>query len=115
VEFELIKTHAERGYEVLKGIEFPWPVAEVARQHHERLDGSGYPRGLRGDEILLEARILAVADVIESMSSHRPYRPALGLQAALAEIEKNAGRLYDKHIAEICVSIFRQDGFALPN
>ncbi len=115
VEFELIKTHAERGYEVLKGIEFPWPVAEVARQHHERLDGSGYPRGLRGDEILLEARILAVADVIESMSSHRPYRPALGLQAALAEIEKNAGRLYDKHIAEICVSIFRWDGFALPN
>jgi PAS domain S-box-containing protein len=114
VEFELIKSHAERGYEVLKGIEFTWPVAEVAWQHHERLDGSGYPRGLRGDEILLEARILAVADVVESMSSHRPYRPALGLEAALAEIGTNAGRLYDKHIAEICVSIFRSERFALP-
>src|SRR5690606_27060340 len=90
VEFELIKSHAERGYEVLKGIEFTWPVAEVAWQHHERVDGSVYPRGLRGDVILLEARILAVADVVESMSSQRPYRPALGLEAALAEIGTNA-------------------------
>ncbi len=108
VEFELVKTHCEQGFQVLKGIEFRWPVAEVARQHHERLDGSGYPRGLRGSDILMEARILAVADVLESMASHRPYRPALGLDVALDEIASNAGRLYDPDVAGICVSMFRE-------
>ena len=86
-EFELIRQHPQTGYEILAGIDFPWPVAEIVLQHHERLDGSGYPQGLEGDEILLEARILAVADVVEAMSSHRPYRPALGLDQALAEID----------------------------
>lgn len=114
VEFELVKQHAVHGYEVLKGVPFPWPVAEVAHQHHERMDGSGYPQGLVGAAILLEARILAVADVLESMASHRPYRPGLGLPAALGEIEQNAGRLYDPEAAAACLRLFREKGYALP-
>jgi HD-GYP domain-containing protein (c-di-GMP phosphodiesterase class II) len=98
LEYELVKGHAQQGYEVLRGIDSPWPIAEVARQHHERMDGSGYPRGLKGEEILLEARILAVADVVESMGSHRPYRATLGLEKALDEIERNAGSLYDARV-----------------
>ena len=86
MEYELIKAHAQAGYEILAAIHFPWPVAEMALQHHERQDGSGYPAGLSGDEIPLEARILAVADVVEAVASHRPYRPALGIEAALAEV-----------------------------
>ncbi len=113
-EFNLVKEHAQAGYEILKGIEFPWPVAEVARQHHERIDGSGYPRGLKGDEILLEARIIAVADVVEAMASHRPYRAGLGIDAALAEIERGAGTLYDLGVAAACVKLFREDGYKLP-
>ncbi|MCX6089841.1 MAG: HD domain-containing protein, partial [Candidatus Atribacteria bacterium] len=91
----------------------PWPLAEMVFQHHERRDGSGYPRGLKGEEILMEARILAVADVVEAMASYRPYRPALGINAALEEIEKNAGILYDKEVAEVCLKLFRKKGFTL--
>lgn len=114
MEFEIIKAHAERGYAILQPINFPWPVAEMARQHHERVDGSGYPQGLRGDAILLEARILAVADVVESMASDRPYRPGLGLAAALEEIEKNRGKLYDVDVADACLGLFRSGALELP-
>jgi PAS domain S-box-containing protein/putative nucleotidyltransferase with HDIG domain len=114
VEFELVKQHAERGYEILKRVEFPWPVAEAAWQHHERLDGSGYPRGLRGDAIILEARILAVADTVEAMASHRPYRPSLGLRAALDEIESNRGTLYDSAVVDACLALFRRKSYRLP-
>ncbi|MCG7852919.1 MAG: response regulator, partial [Methanosarcinaceae archaeon] len=113
IEFSLIKEHARTGYEILKNVESPWPLAEIVYQHHERMDGSGYPRNLKGDEIIMEARILAVADVVESMASHRPYRPALGLEAALQEIEKNKGLLYDSHAVETCLRVFREKGFQL--
>ncbi len=110
-EFELVKTHAERGFEVLRGIEFPWPVAEAVHQHHERLDGSGYPRGLKGEEILLEARIVAVADAVEAMLSPRPHRPALTLTACLEELQSQAGRRYDARVVKACVKLLR-DGQA---
>ena len=112
-EFNLIKTHSLTGYDILKDIDFPWPIAEVVLQHHERLNGSGYPGGLKGNEILLAARILAVADVFEAMSSHRPYRPALGLDLALHEIEINQGILYDPVVATSCIKVFREKGFKL--
>ena len=105
-EFELIRVHPRTGYEILAGIEFPWPVADVVVQHHERLDGSGYPGRLGGSGIKLEARILAVADVVEAMSSHRPYRPALGLDHALGEIETNRGVLYDADVTDACCGLF---------
>lgn len=114
LEFELVKTHAEAGYQIIKGVEFPWPVAEMVRQHHERLDGSGYPRGLKGDEILLEARILAVADVVEAMFSHRPYRPGLGIEAALAEIVSGRGKGYDPDVVDACVTLFRERNYQMP-
>ena len=110
-EFELIKIHAKIGYDILKQIEFPWPIAQFVLQHHERLDGSGYPAGLCGDDIFLEARILGVADVVEAMATHRPYRPALGLDGALAEISKNKGVLYDAPVADACLKIFTEKGF----
>lgn len=113
-EYRLVQDHATMGYEILKGIDLPWPIAEVARQHHERLDGSGYPRGLKGDEILLEARIVAVADVIESMASHRPYRVAVGLSLALAEVEQGRGSAYDPEVVDACLRLFRDKGYALP-
>ncbi len=113
VEFMLIQGHALQGYEVLKGIGFAWPVAEVALQHHERMDGSGYPRGLKGEAILLEARIMAVADVVEAMSSHRPYRAALGIEPALAEIERGRGSSYDAAVVDACLSLFRNKGYSL--
>ena len=105
IEFELIKTHPQSGYDILKDIDFPWPIARMILEHHERMDGSGYPRKLRGDDILLESRILAVADVVESMASHRPYRPALGLNAALEEIEKNRGIIYDADAVDACLRV----------
>ncbi len=112
-EFMLIKGHAAAGYEILRAIEFPWPVAEVARQHHERLDGSGYPDGLKGDDILLEARIVAVADVVEAMASHRPYRAALGCEAALEEIRSGSGRRYDSAVVAACVCVLTVGTFSL--
>ena len=112
MEFRLIKTHPQEGYEILKGVEFPWPIADIVHQHHERMDGSGYPLGLTGDEILLEARIVAVADVVEAMSAARPYRAGLGIDIALKEIESGSGRLYDTGVVESCLSLFRENRFA---
>jgi HD-GYP domain-containing protein (c-di-GMP phosphodiesterase class II) len=111
IEFALIQTHAQLGYDIVKGIDFPWPVGLIILQHHERLDGSGYPQGLTGREILLEAKILAVADVVEAMMAHRPHRPALGIDAALAELEKGEGRLYDPAAVKVCRTLFRDKGF----
>ncbi|MDD5647088.1 MAG: PAS domain-containing protein [Candidatus Bipolaricaulis sp.] len=113
VEFGLIKAHPRAAYDVLCSIDFPWPVADIVLQHHELLDGSGYPQGLRGEAILLEARILAVADVVEAMCSHRPYRPALGLLAALDELRTNRGVLYDSDVVDACIGIFSRGEFAL--
>ncbi len=104
-EFAIIQTHSQVGYDILKEIEFPWPIAQMVYQHHERMDGSGYPRGLAGEAILLEARILSVADVVEAMASHRPYRPAVGLDQAMEEISRNSGKLYDGEAVEACVKI----------
>lgn len=112
-EYALVKQHPQAGYEILKGIDFPWPIAEIVLQHHEKPDGTGYPRGLRGDDILLEARILAVADVVEAMASHRPYRPALGIDAALREVGRGRGTAYDAPVADACLSIFREGRFSL--
>jgi PAS domain S-box-containing protein len=114
IEFQLIKGHAQASYDVLKTVKFPWPVAEVALQHHERVDGSGYPRGLKGEAILLESRIMAVADVIEAMSSHRPYRPGLGIDVALAEVERGRGTAYDPVVVDACLKLFREKGYAIP-
>jgi HD-GYP domain-containing protein (c-di-GMP phosphodiesterase class II) len=98
---------------MLKDVESPWPLAQIVYQHHERMNGSGYPRNLKGDDILMEARILAVADVVESMASHRPYRPAMGIDAALEEIEKSKGILYDNTVVDACLRLFREKGFQL--
>src|SRR5664280_385784 len=111
IEFSLIKEHPQSGYDMLKDVESSWPLAEIVYQHHERMDGSGYPRNLKGDDILIEARIMAVADVVEAMASHRPYRPALGIDAALAEIEKNKGIFYDNTVADVCLRLFREKGY----
>lgn len=113
-EMELIRRHPLTGYEIVRDVDFPWPVAQMVLQHHERMDGSGYPNGLQGEEILPEARILAVADVVEGMSTHRPYRPALGLEAALGEIERMRGRWLDAAAVDACLRLFREKGFALP-
>ncbi len=102
-EFGIIKTHPQIGFDILKGIEFSWPIAQIVYQHHERMDGSGYPRGLAGEDILSEARILAVADVVEAMSSHRPYRPALGPERAIDEIRQQRGILYDAEAVDACL------------
>jgi len=111
MEFNLIKTHPGISYEILKGMEFPWPLAEIIRQHHERLDGSGYPESRQGKDILLEARILSVADVVEAMCSHRPYRAALGIDKALEEISRSKGIIYDTEVVEACVKLFTQKRF----
>ena len=113
LEFDLIKVHPAMGYEILEAIDFPWPVSEIVLQHHERLDGSGYPNGIKGDDISLEAKIIAVADVVEAMSSHRPYRPAPGLEAALDEITQNRGKLYEPKIVDVCLELFREDSYTL--
>lgn len=112
LEFALIKTHAQAGYDILKDVDFPWPIAQMVWQHHERLDGSGYPQGLRGDAILEEAKILAVADVVEAMMSHRPYRAGLGIEAALREIENCSGRFYDPAVVGACIALFRRKAFS---
>jgi len=111
IEFSLIKDHSQIGYDILKSIDFSYPVAQIVLQHHEKIDGSGYPGGLKGDEILLEAKIICVADVVEAMSSHRPYRPALGIDAALEEISQNKGILYDSKVVDVCLRLFKEKGF----
>jgi len=113
VEYLLIKQHSQSGYDMLKHVESPWPLAQIVQQHHERLDGSGYPHKLRNDEIIIEARILAVADVVEAMASHRPYRQALGIEKALEEIQNNKGILYDDAVVDACVKLFREKGYQL--
>jgi len=111
IEFDMIRTHPEAGYSIVKMIDFPWPVASIVLQHHERMDGSGYPAGLSGKDILLEARILGVADVVEAMASHRPYRPALGIDKALAEISQKRGSLYDPEVVDVCLKLFTEKKF----
>jgi len=111
IEFSLIRYHPQICHDILKTIDLPWPVAKIVLQHHERLDGSGYPQGLKGDEIMREARILAVADVVEAMASHRPYRPALGIELAFEEIIKGRGTLYDPDAVDACVRIFSEKSF----
>ena len=113
IEFNIIKTHPQAGYKLLKEIEFPWPIAQIVLQHHERLDGSGYPQGLKNGGIMLEAKILAVADVVEAMSSNRPYRPGLGIEVALEEITKNSGTLYEPEVVDICRRLFFDEGFKI--
>ena len=113
LEFNILKTHSQVGYDILKNIEFPWPVADMVLQHHERMNGSGYPNGLKENMILLESRIIAVADIIEAMSSHRPYRAALGIDKALEEISSNKGRLYDIDVSECCISLFKNKKYNL--
>ena len=115
VEYALVQGHVERGYEILKDVQLPSPIAEIIRQHHERMDGSGYPQGLKGGQILPEARILAVADVMESMASHRPYRPALGIDAALNEITENRGKLYDAEVVDALLRLVHEKGYRLPS
>ncbi|MFA5123688.1 HD domain-containing phosphohydrolase [Zavarzinia sp.] len=112
VEKLLLRRHPQAGFDILKGIDFPWPIAQLVRQHHEREDGSGYPQGLSGAQTLLGAKIIGVADVLEAMSSHRPYRPALGIDKALQELVKNRGRFYDPAVVDACVALFRDDGFS---
>jgi len=111
VEFNLIKNHPNIGYEILKKIEFPWPVAEIVLQHHEKIDGSGYPQGLKGNQILLEAKIICVADVIESMSSTRSYRPAIKIDKCLQEIIENKNILFDPEVVDVCVTLFKEKNF----
>jgi HD-GYP domain-containing protein (c-di-GMP phosphodiesterase class II) len=113
-EYDLIKTHPEAGYTILRDIPFTWPVADIVRQHHEKLDGSGYPFGLKVDAILPEAKILAVADIVEAMASDRPYRSKLGLDIALAEIKALAGTLLDTDVVQVCTKLFREKRLVLP-
>ncbi|HPL10148.1 MAG TPA: HD domain-containing phosphohydrolase [Smithellaceae bacterium] len=110
LEMEMVKTHCRNAYDILKAIEFPYPVAKIILQHHERMDGSGYPQGLKGDDILLEARIIGVADVIEAISSHRPYRPAMDIDTAMKEITDHRGILYDANVVDACLDIYRTQG-----
>ena len=114
LEFSLIKEHSQSGYEMLKDVESPWPLAEIVYQHHERINGTGYPRNLKGEEIIMEARIMGVADVVEAMASHRPYRPGLGIEVALEEIKKNKGILYDEAVADVCLKLFLEKGYKFP-
>lgn len=111
IERAIIQNHVRAGYEILKTVEFPWPVAEIVLQHHEKLDGSGYPKGLRGDSILIEAKILAVADVVEAMASYRPYRPALGVDQALEEIVRYKGARFEPRVVDACLKLFSEKGF----
>lgn len=114
MQLMLVRSHAQVGFDILKDVHFPWPIAQMVLQHHERLDGSGYPQGLKGDEILLEAQIISVADVVEAMASHRPYRAGLGLEAGLAEIKDKRGTQFNAEVVDACISLFRDDGYVLP-
>jgi PAS domain S-box-containing protein/putative nucleotidyltransferase with HDIG domain len=111
-EFNMIKIHPQVGYEALKDVEFPWPVADTVLQHHERINGSGYPQGISGDDIILDAKILSVSDVVEAIASHRPYRPALGIEVALKEISQNRNVLYDAEVADACLTLFKEKEFS---
>jgi len=111
VEFNLIKNYPKVGYDILKKVDFPWPVAEIVLQHQEKIDGSGYPRGLKGDEICIEAKILGVANVVEAMSSYKSYRPALSIDEALAEISKNKNILFDPEVVDTCLKLFKEKDF----
>ncbi len=111
IEYALIKTHVQASYDILKNIDFPWPIADIVYQHHERIDGSGYPRGLKGSQTLAEAKIISVADVVEAMSSHRPYRAALGVDKALDELQMNRGILYDAKVVDSCIKLFKEKDF----
>ena len=111
LEYQILQTHAEYSYNIVREMDLPQSILTMVLQHHERLDGSGYPNKIKGEEIILESRILAVADVVEAMTSHRPYRPALGIDAALAEIESGKGTKYDERVVDVCVSLFREQGF----
>ena len=113
IEFELIKTHSQIGYEIMKKVQFPWPIAKIILQHHERINGAGYPSGLKNSEILAESKICAVADVVEAMASYRPYRPAIGIDKALDEISSNAGILYDKNVVDACIYLFKEKKYKL--
>lgn len=113
LEFNLIKTHPQTGHDLLKDIKFPWPIAAMILQHHEKMNGSGYPNGLKGEEIMVEARILTVADIVEAMSSHRPYRSALGIEKALGQIKMDRGTLLDPDVVDACLKVFEQ-GYKLP-
>lgn len=115
LEYGLIKNHVQYGYDILKKIEFPWPLAEIVHQHHERMDGSGYPQGLKAAQIILEARILAVADVLETISSHRPYRPSLGMVQAMGELTENRGTLYDADVVDACIQLASKKQFQIKN
>jgi PAS domain S-box-containing protein len=115
IEYELVKTHPQIGYNIIKDVQFPWPIAQMVLQHHEKLDGSGYPQGLKEDQILLEAKILSVADVVEAMSSHRPYRPGLGMEAALGEIARQRGVYYEPEVVDCCLALFRERNYAFPS
>jgi putative two-component system response regulator len=112
LEISLIKVHPQVGYDILKEIDFPWPIAQAVLQHHERIDGSGYPEGLKNNEIILEARILAVADVVEAISSHRPYRPAFGINEAISEIDRKQGILYDSAVVKSCLKLFQDKNYS---
>jgi PAS domain S-box-containing protein/putative nucleotidyltransferase with HDIG domain len=113
LEMKLVQRHSQAGYDILKDVDFPYPIAKIVLQHHEKLNGSGYPQGVKVGDILLESRIVSVADVVEAMASHRPYRPALGINMALEEIEKNKGTFYDAVVVDACVRLFREKGFKL--
>jgi PAS domain S-box-containing protein len=113
IEYDLIRSHCQIGYDILKNIDFSWPIGKMILQHHERMNGSGYPHQLRGEDILIESRILAVSDVVEAMASHRPYRAALGIEAALQEIEADKGALYDPAVVAVCLKLFREKGYSL--
>jgi len=113
LEYLIIQTHPRSGFEILQNIDFPWPLADIIAQHHEKIDGSGYPEGLTGDQILLEAKIICLADVVEAMASHRPYRPARGIDAALEEIKRQRGILFDEDVVDACLRLFREKGFQL--
>jgi HD-GYP domain-containing protein (c-di-GMP phosphodiesterase class II) len=115
IEISLIQAHSQTGYDILEGIKFPWPIAEIVLQHHERLNGSGYPRGLAGEDVLMAARIIGVADVVETMASHRPYRPSIGIDKALEEITQNKGVLYEPLVVDACLKIFSNKDFQLPS
>lgn len=113
VEYSILWTHPTIGRDILKSVDFVWPISEIVMQHHERLDGSGYPKGLSGEDIYLEARILSVADVIDAMDSHRPYRPSLGMEKALEEIRSKQGSHFDSNVVDACIRLFKEEGFRL--